>query len=122
MSKRPHKPFEPSDEQRNVVAMLVSVATPLEDICKVITNPDTGKPIARLTLEKAFPDEIKNGRSKVRAFVVGKLYKLIEQEHPASIFFYLKTQCGWRETHEVVGQGGGPLKAKLEVSFVSPAA
>ena len=27
---------------------------------------------------------------------------LIEKEHPAAIMFYLKTQCGWRETSDHV--------------------
>ena len=112
--------FIPSDEQRSIVSMLSAVLTPLEDIAKVIINPATKKHVALDTLKKSFKDEISDGRIKVRAFAVGKLFKLMEEGHPASVFFYLKTQCGWRETMEHQGPSGGPipLKTKVQVEFV----
>jgi len=38
------------------------------------------------------------GRARSHAFVVSKLMELIRAGDKASIMFYLKCQCGWRET------------------------
>jgi hypothetical protein len=32
---------------------------------------------------------------------MGKLYQLIQKGHPASIMFYLKTRCNWKEKHDI---------------------
>lgn len=42
----------------------------------------------------------KRGRAIAKKKVTKKLFSLIEKGHPASIFFYLKCQCGWREVKE----------------------
>jgi hypothetical protein len=94
---------------------LASTLTPHPEIAKVVKNPKSGKHISATTLERHFKHELANGRAQVRAYAVGKLFKLIQAEHPASIMFYLKTQCGWRETsvHEVGGLRGGPIQANV---------
>lgn len=109
--KQPHTKFEPTEDQRNVVSMLAAVMIPQEDIARVIINPDTKKPIALNTLKAAFPEELETGRLKVKAFTVGKLFGLIQKGVPSAIYFYLKTQCGWRETsiHELQTKGGMSL-------------
>lgn len=40
---------------------------------------------------------LKKGKSDAIAFVSGKLFENITEGKEASIFFYLKTQAGWRE-------------------------
>ena len=40
----------------------------------------------------------KKGRARALEKVTGKLWQNIEKGDSASIFFYLKTQAGWRET------------------------
>ncbi|WP_377762115.1 hypothetical protein [Paracoccus angustae] len=52
-----------------------------------------------------------------------KLLDKIRKGDTASIFFFLKTQAGWRETNklEVSGADGGPVQT-LDVSKLSDAA
>lgn len=63
------------------------------------------------------------GRAKVIAEVGEKLLEKIRKGDTASIFFFLKTQAGWRETNklEVSGPEGGPVQT-LDLSKLSDAA
>jgi hypothetical protein len=63
-------------------------------------------------------DAYDRGRANRAADVAKKLSDLINKGDKASIFFYLKCQCGWRETQvrENTGPEGGPQK----VLFVYP--
>jgi hypothetical protein len=60
--------------------------------------------ISRPTLNRKLRDEdevraaYEAGRVKAKLKVVAKLFELIEEGNAAAIFFYLKCQCGWRET------------------------
>ncbi len=104
--------FHPTDADRDTVRVLAGLA-PHPEIALVVTNPRTKKHISVTTLRKAFKEELAHGRAQVKAFTMGKMFKLISAEHPAMIMFYLKTQCGFRETshHQLSGAGGGPIVA-----------
>lgn len=54
----------------------------------------------------------KRGRAKAFAFVTNKLMDNIAVGKEASIFFYLKTQYGWKETsrQEMTGKDGSPIE------------
>jgi hypothetical protein len=91
--------LKPTKYQREMVQVLAAVGWTNARICNVITWK-VGKahaPISEETLRKYFDQEIKNGRDRTESFTVGQLFKLIKEGHPASIFFFLKTRCGWRE-------------------------
>ena len=72
--------------------------------------------ISERTLQRHCEEEFKRGKAGALATVTGKLWENIENGHPASIFFYLKTQGGgaWKETtrNELVGEDGGPIKTE----------
>lgn len=48
-----------------------------------------------------FAEAIKRGKAKANIFVGGKLMQKIKAGDTASIIFYLKTRCGWKETQKI---------------------
>lgn len=58
-----------------------------------------------------FADAIKRGRAKANIFVGGKLMQKIRDGDTASIIFYLKARCGWRDVNrtELTGANGGAI-------------
>jgi hypothetical protein len=44
--------FEPTHDQRSQVKLMKALGIPEDRICKTITNPRTGKPVAPMTLEE----------------------------------------------------------------------
>ena len=93
------RPFAPTEKHRQTVTVLASINTPEEDIGKVVG-------CSHVTLRKYFKEELETARLQMKAFVVGKLYKNIQDNKEASIFFYLKTQHGWKEPPQELRHGG----------------
>ncbi len=60
----------------------------------------------------------RKGRSKAAAAVGGGLLQRAMAGDTVSAIFYLKTQCGWKETRttELVGSEGGPIETKNSLS------
>ena len=46
--------FEPTQDQRNQVKLMKALGIPGDRICKTITNPRTNKPVAPMTLARAY--------------------------------------------------------------------
>lgn len=84
----------PTDQNRKMIERLKAGGLNHAQIAYVLEiNEDT--------LEKYYPKELKDGKSKLDAFVVGKLFNLINDNDRACIMFYLKTRCGWKESIDV---------------------
>ena len=103
--------FEPTPDQRSQVKLMKAVGIPEDRICQTITNPRTGKPVAPMTLARAFAPELASGATEVHALVgnfilcaiLGKKPTLgdpikSEQVRMTAATFYAKTKMGWKET------------------------
>src|SRR6516162_7380771 len=88
-----------------------ALGIPEDRICKTITNPRTRKPVAPMTLARAFAAELASGATEVHALVgnfilcaiLGKKPALgdaikSEQVRMTAAIFYAKTKMGWKET------------------------
>lgn len=64
-----------------------------------------------------FAEAIKRGKAKANIFVGGKLMQKIKAGDTASIIFYLKTRCGWKETQKIEAD----VKARGEIPEGLPA-
>jgi hypothetical protein len=63
------KKFAPTADQRGNVEAMSGFGISREEICRLIKNPETGKPIDKKTLELHFADEIETGHIKANATV-----------------------------------------------------
>ena len=86
----------PTDEDREMVQDLSGQGVTHKQIARLICGG-----IDKKTLYKHFRDELKYGKARAMATVTGKLMDKINSGDSASIFFYLKTQAGWRETSKI---------------------
>ena len=57
--------------------------------------------MSRKTESAEIAEAIKRGKAKANIFVGGKLMQKIKAGDTASIIFYLKTRCGWKETQKI---------------------
>lgn len=115
MAKRRGRPdFVPTAAQRKVVSDLAGYGIPINDICLMVINPETGSFIDTKTLRKYFDLELKQAKVQKIGKVAGNLFKIATSPRreavPAAIFF-LKTQAGWKETQrfEHTDADGNPL-------------
>ena len=56
--------FEPTPDQRSQVKQMKALGIPEDRICKTITNPRTRKPVAPMTLVRAFAAELESGATE----------------------------------------------------------
>src|ERR1700724_133258 len=96
---------------RGSVGLMKALGIPEDRICTTITNPRTGKPVAPMTLARAFAAELESGATEVYTLVgnfiicaiLGKKPALgdaikSEQVRMTAAIFYAKTKMGWKET------------------------
>ena len=62
--------FEPTQDQRSQVKLMKALGIPEDRICKTITNPRTRKPVAPMTLARAFAPELESGATQFHAVTV----------------------------------------------------
>src|ERR1700719_2735659 len=92
------RPFTPTKDQRTTVEMMAGFGIHLHDICLVVVNPDTKKPITEKTLRKKFPRELETGAVKANAAVVTSLYKNATQGDTTAQIWWTKCRMGWKDT------------------------
>src|SRR5574343_122197 len=107
-------PYVPTDAERNRVLQYAGFGLTQEQICTLVINPQTGEPISKPTLEKAFRNELDMGAAKLNAAVAQSLYKQATGTGSQSVtaaIFWAKSRMGWRtvDRTELTGLDGVPL-------------
>ena len=115
---RPRK--EISDAQIVQIEKLAA-ALPLHQIADVFGISDSTLR-RRMEEDPRVLEAYKRGKANVDAQIAGSLVQKALNGDTTSQIFYLKTQCGWRETTrtENVGEGGGPIRQEHIVRFIRP--
>ena len=103
--------FEATQDQRYQVKLMKALGIPEHRICTTIINPRTQKPVAPMTLARAFGPELASGATEFHALfgdfiicaILGKKPALgdaikSEQVRMTAAIFYAKTKMGWKET------------------------
>jgi len=120
------KTFVPTPEQHRNVKALVALGIPQEEICQLVINPQTGKPLDVKSLRKHFGLEIETAEIKLHAlmnnFTVANILgtappagtRAIDNQHArASLLkFFAKTRMGWKEP--VVNRQKEPVDGPIE--------
>ena len=105
------KAFVPNSEQRHIVKTLTGLGLPQKHICRLVTNPQTGKPLDPKSLRKHFALEIRTGAVELKflvgRFVIATILGLPPPPGTVAItddrmraklaILFAKTQMGWRE-------------------------
>lgn len=80
---------KPNEKTRQLVKVLAGVMAE-QNIANALS-------ISRNTLRKYYPQELKEGKDFFLGQAITSLMNNIKKGKEASIFFYLKTQHGWKE-------------------------
>jgi hypothetical protein len=119
----------PTKEQRDNVEALTGYGIPHEEICRLVINPRTGRPIDDKTLRRHFRCELETGYVKANAKVAQSLYHQATgggdwtKAIPSCAIWWSKTRMGWKETsvNEHTGKDGGPIEhshARQRIEFL----
>lgn len=94
MPRKRGQKWSPTNQQRTFVQMLKGAGWTDARVANALD-------IDVNTLKKYCSEDLKIGKDKIHGVVISKLMQNIMAGDKASIFFYLKTRCGWREKDPV---------------------
>jgi hypothetical protein len=106
------KAFVPNLEQRNIVRALTGQGIPQKHICRLVRNPQTGKPLDAKSLRKHFSLEIQIGAVELNLlmgrFIIATILGLPpplgtvaitdERARAKLAILFAEARMGWRET------------------------
>lgn len=127
MAERGRPAFQPTDEQRKNVEVMVSLGIPEQKICLLIRDR-RDKPICRNSLRKHFKKELETGATKLNArvghFMVATIFGTrpldgvtpIKDERVRGRLFelFLKARLGWRESNSPNQHEGDTEERSIE--------
>jgi hypothetical protein len=99
--------FNPTAEQRGNVEAMIGYGIPDADICLLIKNPETGKPIDLKTLRRHFAREIATGVTKLKSLAGNRIVAAMlgrdggltdELTQAKLLMLFAETRMGWKET------------------------
>lgn len=118
-------PFQPTQEQRDLVRDLAAMGIPQDDICLVIKDTK-GRAVTGKTLRKHFREELDTAELRANAKVAGSLFRYATDpkggmKAVTAGIFWLKTRARWKETSsfEHTGLNGGPIETRALDAHVS---
>ena len=131
MATRGRPAFQPTDEQRKNVEVMVSLGIAEENICLLVRDR-RDKPICRSSLRKHFQQELETGATKLNAKVGHFMVATIFGTRPPDGFtpikdervrgrlgeLFLKARLGWRETNSNQHEGRKEERRPIEVADV----
>lgn len=119
------KPFQPTDEQRRQVKMLVGFGIEYRKIIALVINPKTDKGISINTLQKHFREELDDAGAWVESQLAGSLFqRAMSRDHPqgaASAMFMLKCRFHWRQEEKIVHEIEGNTGVLIAPAMLTPA-
>ena len=98
--------FKPTAEQRGNVEAMIGYGIPEAEICSLIKNPETGKPIDLETLRKHFAREIATGATKLKSLVGNRIVASMlgrdggltdERTQGSLLMLFAELRMGWKE-------------------------
>lgn len=103
--------IEITDEMRAQIERLAGIGCTWDEITYIIAGPSVA------TLQRHCTEDFQRGRNLAKATVKQGLWSLIQAGDRTAIMFFLKTQCGWRETNrtELTGKDGEAIETKATV-------
>jgi hypothetical protein len=122
----PRAKFDPTEEQRRDVELLAAVGTSQDAIAAQIVSPITGRAIKRTTLQRLFPNELENGRTKIQREILAAFRKRVNEQDWKAVEFGLRTFCNLRidgtGVNVNIGTNGQPdaQASGIRVEFVTP--
>jgi hypothetical protein len=100
--------FNPTAEQRGNVEAMIGYGIPEADICLLIKNPETGKPIDLKTLRGHFAREIATGVTKLKSLAGNRIVAAMlgrdggcvtdELTQAKLLMLFAETRMAWKET------------------------
>lgn len=102
----PNKSFNPTDEQRQMVEAMCGYGIPVDEIAKVVVNPNTGASVCKQTMYNHFKGELETGMTKANAKVAEALYKQATTGNTTAAIWWSKARMGWRENRGLELSGG----------------
>lgn len=117
-----HPLFVPTEDQRRFVTAMAGTRMTWDEMCLLIINPTTGRPVSKETLGKYFPDELANGKAKLKSVVTSRWMDAIGRGEQWAVQFALRHVCGYKEDamgiRASTSEGGNGNALTLE--FVLP--
>lgn len=85
------KKYEPSEDEKRIAINACRNGATVEELAIILGISDT-------VCAREFDRELKKGRASRNVFVKGCLLQGIKKGNPRLIEFYMRTQCGWKDT------------------------
>lgn len=93
------KPYEPTEADRKLVESAAAFGIPQDEIARLITNPQTGKPLAPKSLRLHFRNELDTGATKANIAVANALFRAATGTGKGAVtaaIWWTKSRMRWR--------------------------